>query len=115
MYVYNSWLYKASSDLVFFFKWKTNEVIGKDVHENVTEYHHQTARFHRAHLHQALLKHVPRDIIQLNKHIVSVDIKSKDSVVLKFKDGTVVTADVLLGADGLRSVTFLRFMERSKS
>lgn len=86
-------------------KWKTNEIIGIDSHENVTEYLHRTARFHRAHLHQALLKHVPSDIIHLKKHIISVDAgTSQENVTLEFQDGTIVVADVLLGADGLRSV-----------
>lgn len=76
-----------------------------DVHENVTEYLHRTARYHRAHLHQALLDNVPRDVIHLKKQITSVDADaSSESVTLEFQDGTMVTADILLGADGLRSV-----------
>lgn len=85
--------------------WKTNEVIGMDVHENVTEYLHRTARYHRAHLHQALLENVPRDIIHLKKKLVSAKANPNDGVVLEFQDETIVTADILLGADGLRSVS----------
>jgi salicylate hydroxylase len=85
--------------------WKTNEVIGKDIHENVTEYLHHTARYHRGHLHQALLKNVPSDIIHLNKRLVSATANPNDGVVLEFQDGTIVTADILLGADGLHSVS----------
>ena len=72
-----------------------------DTHENVTEYLHQTARYHRGHLHQALLGNVPRDTIHLGKQLVSVDVDFQDSVKLEFLDGTVVTADMLVGADGL--------------
>lgn len=80
-----------------------------DIHENVTEYLHRTARYHRAHLHQALMANVPRDIIHLNKQILSVDADaSREQVTLEFQDGTVVTADLLLGADGLRSVCHRR-------
>jgi salicylate hydroxylase len=76
-----------------------------DIHENVTEYLHRTARYHRAHLHQALLANVPHDIIHLKKQILSVDAdSSQDGVTLEFQDGTIVTADILVGADGLRSV-----------
>ncbi|KIM94710.1 hypothetical protein OIDMADRAFT_60487 [Oidiodendron maius Zn] len=83
--------------------WKTNEVIGMDVHENVNEYLHYTARYHRAHLHQALLENVPRDIIHLKKKLVSAKANPNDGVVLEFQDETIATADILLGADGLRS------------
>lgn len=83
--------------------WKTNEIIGHDEHENVTEHLHQTSRYHRAHLHQALLGHVPRETIHLGKKLVSANIND-NGVTLTFKDGTTATADMLLGADGLRSV-----------
>ena len=85
--------------------WKTNETIGKDLHENVTEYLHRTARYHRAHLHQALLENVPRDIIHLKKALVSATASPNDGVVLEFRDGTTATADILLGADGIHSVS----------
>jgi salicylate hydroxylase len=85
-------------------QWKTNEIIGMDTHDNVTEYLHQTARYHRGHLHQALLENVPRDIIYLQKKLVSADVDTEMGVTLEFEDGTIATADVLLGADGLRSV-----------
>lgn len=85
--------------------WKTNEIVGKDLHDDVNEYLHRTARYHRGHLHSALLEHVPRDIIHLNKRLVSATADPEDGVVLEFLDGTVATADLLLGADGLRSVS----------
>jgi len=96
--------YRGPSNIPMIYRhWETNEIIGTDLHENVTEYFHRTARYHRAHLHQALLEHVPRDTIHLKMQIVSVDVESQDGVVLEFQDGTTVTADLLLGADGLRS------------
>jgi salicylate hydroxylase len=84
--------------------WKTNEIVGKNVHENVTDYLHRTAKYHRGHLHLALLENVPRDIIHLRKKLVSATADLEEGVVLEFQDGTVVTADILLGADRLRSV-----------
>lgn len=85
--------------------WKTNEIIGKDLHENVTEHLHHTARYHRGHLHQALLGNVPSDIVHLGKKLVSTTADPNDGVILKFQDGTTASADILLGADGLHSVS----------
>ena len=65
-----------------------------DIHGNVTEY-----------LHQPISVNVPRDIIHLNKQILSADADaSREKVMLEFQDGTVVTASLLLGANRLRSV-----------
>jgi salicylate hydroxylase len=89
--------------------WKTNEIIGGDVHESVSEYLHRTARYHRGHLHQALLENVPRDIIHLGKKLVSATADPRNRVKLEFRDGTTATADILIGADGLRSVSALLF------
>ena len=89
--------------------WKTNEIIGGDVHENVSEYLHRTARYHRGHLHQALLENVPHDIIHLGKKLVSATADPRNGVKLEFRDGTTATADILIGADGLRSVSELLF------
>ncbi|TVY84773.1 Salicylate hydroxylase [Lachnellula suecica] len=96
--------YRGPSNIPMVYRhWKTNEIIGADLHENVTEYLHQTARYHRGHLHQALLDNVPKDIIHLHKKLVSAPVESEDGVTLDFEDGTIATADILLGADGLRS------------
>jgi len=73
----------------------------------VTEYLHQTARYHRGHLHAALAKHVPSEIIHLRKQIIDVEVDPSQGVSLKFKDGSTATADILLGADGLHSVSLL--------
>ncbi len=70
----------------------------------MTEHLHHTARFHRGHLHAALLGHVPREIIHLGKHLTKVEVDSSQGVTLNFQDGSSATADLLLGADGLHSV-----------
>jgi salicylate hydroxylase len=85
--------------------WKTNEVIGEDFYENVSEPLHYTARFHRGHLQQALLKHIPYDIIHLKKKLVSATVDPQDRVKMRFQDGSIATADILIGADGIRSVS----------
>lgn len=89
----------------FYRHWKTNEIIGEDFYENVSEPLHYTARFHRGHLQQALLKHIPRDIIHLEKKLVSATANSRDGVKMQFQDGSTATADILIGADGIRSVS----------
>ncbi|KIW50814.1 hypothetical protein PV05_09601 [Exophiala xenobiotica] len=49
--------------------WKTNDIVSVDQFVNVPDTKHQTARFHRAHLHQALLAHVPSENIHLHKAV----------------------------------------------
>ncbi|PMD32278.1 FAD/NAD(P)-binding domain-containing protein [Hyaloscypha variabilis F] len=87
----------------FYRHWKTNEIIGEDFYEDVSEPLHYTARFHRGHLQQALLKHIPRDIIHLKKKLVVATVDHRDGVKMQFQDGTTATADILIGADGIRS------------
>ncbi|KAE8314007.1 hypothetical protein BDV41DRAFT_587725 [Aspergillus transmontanensis] len=82
--------------------WKTNEVIHQDYFADVTDRHHETARFHRGHLHAALLEHVPSERIHLGKTVVSAD-ASNDKVTLHFADGTSAYGDILVGADGIHS------------
>ncbi|KAB8263022.1 hypothetical protein BDV32DRAFT_146813 [Aspergillus pseudonomiae] len=82
--------------------WKTNEVIHQDDFADVSLRHHETARFHRGHLHAALLEHVPFERIHLGKTVVSAD-ASHDQVTLHFADGTSTQGDVLIGADGIHS------------
>ena len=89
----------------FYRHWKTNEIIGEDFYEDVSEPLHYTARFHRGHLQQALLKHIPRDIIHLKKKLVVATVDHRDGVKMQFQDGTTATADILIGADGINSVS----------
>lgn len=89
----------------FYRHWKTNEIIGEDFYENVSEPLHYTARFHRGHLQQALLRHIPRDSIHLRKKLVAATANGRDGVSMKFGDGSTATADMLIGADGIWSVS----------
>jgi 2-polyprenyl-6-methoxyphenol hydroxylase-like FAD-dependent oxidoreductase len=90
--------------------WKTNEVIGTDKHGNVHEWLHQTARFHRGHLHGKLAEHVPSDSIKLGKKVVGIEIE-EEGVTINFKDGSRAWADIAVGADGLRSVRLFEIAE----
>ncbi|EGR44699.1 uncharacterized protein TRIREDRAFT_111881 [Trichoderma reesei QM6a] len=82
--------------------WKTNQVVSVDTFSHVSDRRHQTTRFHRGHLHAALLEHVPKTWIHLNKKISRAE-ANDDGVALYFEDGTSADGDVLFGADGIRS------------
>ncbi|KAH0493371.1 hypothetical protein TgHK011_000044 [Trichoderma gracile] len=82
--------------------WKTNQVVSVDTFSHVSDRRHQTTRFHRGHLHAALLEHIPREWIHLNKKISRAE-ANDDGVALYFEDGTSAGGDVLFGADGIRS------------
>ncbi|OAL22274.1 hypothetical protein AYO22_07318 [Fonsecaea multimorphosa] len=82
--------------------WKTNEVVSVDHFEDVSDLRHQTARFHRAHLHQALLQHVPRESIHLDKKVIGAKVEDL-TVRVEFQDGTMAVGDLLIGADGINS------------
>ncbi|KAL4918408.1 hypothetical protein BDW62DRAFT_217603 [Aspergillus aurantiobrunneus] len=82
--------------------WKTNQVVSVDTHRDVPDPRHHTTRFHRGHLHAALLEHVPRESIHLGKKLVRAE-TSEAGVSLHFEDGTSAYGDVLIGADGLKS------------
>ncbi len=62
-------------------------------------------RARRTRLQSALLEKVPPGIIQFSKKLVSIhDLGENKGVRLIFKDGTETTADLVIGADGIRSV-----------
>ncbi|KAJ5608974.1 hypothetical protein N7528_009541 [Penicillium herquei] len=82
--------------------WKTDQVISVDTHTNVPDSRHHTTRFHRGHLHSALLEHVPRQSIHLGKKIIHAEI-TDNGVSLHFEDGTKAYGDILIGADGIKS------------
>ncbi|CAG8899293.1 unnamed protein product [Penicillium egyptiacum] len=82
--------------------WKTDQVVSIDTHTNVPNPRHHTTRFHRGHLHSALLEHVPRESIHLGKKIVRAE-ADQGGVSLYFEDGGNAHGDILIGADGIRS------------
>lgn len=74
-----------------------------DTHTNVPDPRHHTTRFHRGHVHSALLEHVPKESIHLGKKIACAE-ANQDGVSLYFEDGSSAHGDILIGADGIRSV-----------
>ncbi|OOF94002.1 hypothetical protein ASPCADRAFT_398356 [Aspergillus carbonarius ITEM 5010] len=93
--------------------WKTNQVHSVDTHVNVPDPRHHTTRFHRGHLHAALLEHVPRENIHLGKRTVRAEADHK-GVSLYFDDGTSAYGDILIGADGIRSKVRQSFIPEYK-
>ncbi|KAI0162991.1 putative FAD-binding monooxygenase [Pestalotiopsis sp. NC0098] len=61
-------------------------------------------RTQRTALQSALLAHIKPGVIQLSKKLAKIVDKGTEGVELSFKDGTVTTADLVVGADGIRSV-----------
>lgn len=59
---------------------------------------------HRADLHNGLLSLVPPDRVHLGARLTAVT-QSADEARLHLSDGTTVTADLVVGADGIHSIT----------
>ena len=57
---------------------------------------------HRGDLHAAILSAVPAEVIRFNKKLIDIDTRAA-GVVLGFADGSRVTADGVVGADGVHS------------
>lgn len=59
---------------------------------------------HRAGLHSALVEQLPESALHLGMECVEIDERPElDEVVLRFADGFEFRADVVIGADGIRS------------
>ncbi|OKL61015.1 hypothetical protein UA08_03110 [Talaromyces atroroseus] len=61
-------------------------------------------RARRTRLQSALLARVPAEIIEYGKRVVSLDNLEEGGVRVKFKDETEVVVDLVVGADGIRSI-----------
>ncbi|TYJ55197.1 hypothetical protein B9479_004131 [Cryptococcus floricola] len=80
----------------------TGEVVYKyPPHDGEFKYHDIRAR--RTVLQAALRSKVPDEVIKLQKKVQKVEQLPTGGVKLTFKDGTEATADLVIGADGLRS------------
>lgn len=58
---------------------------------------------HRADLHRVLVERLPSGVIHLGRRCVGA-VEHPDGVALRLSDGSVTTVDVVVGADGIRSV-----------
>lgn len=67
-----------------------------------------TIRTQRTKLQSALLAHVPPGVIRLSKKLDKITDLGEKGVELQFADGTSETAELVVGADGIRSVCWLK-------
>lgn len=64
----------------------------------------QSCRLARAKLQKALLKNVNQSYIHLSKRLVGIEHLPNNRVRISFEDGGVDEVDLLVAADGIRSV-----------
>lgn len=69
------------------------------------EWKYHDTRVRRTVLQDALKSRVPAHIIQLKKRLVDLVHQPGGGVGLLFEDGTSASADLVIGADGIRSVS----------
>lgn len=55
-------------------------------------------------MQSALLAHIKPGVLRLSKKLSSIVDKGAEGIELHFKDGTTAVADLVVGADGIRSV-----------
>jgi salicylate hydroxylase len=83
--------------------YQTNEVLSENYNVNVPDKRHHFSRMTRVDLHNAIRRKLPRDVkIHLGKKAVRVE-AHENSATVTFEDGTQVAADLIVGADGIRS------------
>lgn len=96
--------------------YKTDEVVSFDMHSESVEERHRTARFFRPHLQQTLARHLDAANLHLGKAFQSCSFDAElQKLVITFTDGSTELADVLLGADGIRSPVRQFFVPTSKT
>lgn len=69
-------------------------------------------RAKRTVLQKALRDALPEDIVKLRKRLLSLDQLPKGGVKLSFEDGTTAEVDLVIGADGIRSVSSIPIVVR---
>ncbi|KAK8018323.1 hypothetical protein PG991_007513 [Apiospora marii] len=88
-------------------EWTVNGRSGEELHRRERTpdptMKRPTIRTQRTALQSALLAHVPAGTIQLSKKLARLVDAGSQGVELHFKDGTSAQADLVVGADGIRS------------
>lgn len=95
----------ADVDGLVFRDGRNGRVVGRVLSRQ--EYHERAGApyygVHRADLQQLLKTAVGEDVIHLGKRCIKVD-QTEDVAILHFADGDSVEADLVIGADGIRSM-----------
>ncbi|EGO01403.1 hypothetical protein SERLA73DRAFT_50608, partial [Serpula lacrymans var. lacrymans S7.3] len=82
---------------------KSDQVVGLEFHDILSKGH--LIRFHRAHFHGVLLKHLPSTCrTHCSKRLKTYKQPDIGPIQLYFQDGSTASCDVLIGADGVKSV-----------
>ncbi|KAF2994144.1 hypothetical protein E8E14_002726 [Neopestalotiopsis sp. 37M] len=59
---------------------------------------------HRAHFLDEMVKHIPEDMVEFGKRFETYTFDGgSDEYILRFADGSMATADVVIGCDGIKS------------
>jgi salicylate hydroxylase len=91
------------SEYQYLRNWKTGHAISKTPRDS-RRYGAAGCSVHRADLLDVLGKDLPTEILHLGARCVSVE-NLANSAVAKFRDGTEVEADAIIGCDGIHSAT----------
>lgn len=83
----------------------TGEIVSSVGHDALdTPLKRLPVRTRRSRLQNALAAKVPKSVLQFNKKLLSLEDLREGGVSLNFQDGTKALADLVVGADGKRSV-----------
>lgn len=82
----------------------TGEIVDPGVPHDPSDAY-EARRVKRLVLQEALAEKVPEGVIEFNKKLVGLKDLGTDGVRVLFEDGTETTVDLVVGADGIRSVS----------
>ena len=85
------------------FRNSSGRMIGRFFAGRKERYGYDMLMLRRAVVHEALLQDIPRDAVEWDKKVQAVR-ETDEGVVVEFADGTLDSADLILGADGVRSI-----------